>query len=248
MLLVNLQKSILAPGGHNMPRVDLFTTVHKALRALIYHLGSMLQTADFADEERAKDAIAELKHLMEMLHEHAMYEDNTVFAAARKFDAAMIDTLEAEHGELGQRQAAVDAAVNRVETAASAEERIAAGDELNRTVNEFIAFYLEHLMHEERTILPATWKFFSDEELLGMRVAVQKSTSPGRFEEWMRWMFPAININELNGIFRGLAAHAPRPFFETMSQIARVSLGEVRWRKVQEKAGLTSGASQQAAG
>jgi hemerythrin-like domain-containing protein len=231
-----------------MLRVDLFTTVHKALRALIYHLGSMLQTADFADEEHAKDAVAELKHLMEMLHEHAMYEDKTVFAATRKFDAEMVDALEAEHQELGQRQLAVDNIVKRVETATSAEERIAAGDELNRTVNEFIAFYLAHLMREERTILPATWKYFSDEELLGMRVAVQKSTSPGRFEEWMRWMFPAINMNELTGIFRGLSAHAPRPFFEAMSQIARVSLGEVRWRKVQERAGLTAEVTQQAAG
>jgi hemerythrin-like domain-containing protein len=229
-----------------MPRVDLFTTVHKALRALIYHLGSTLQTADFSDEERARDTIAELKHLMEMLHEHAMYEDKTVLSAARKFDAELVDNLEAEHHELGARQDIVNAAVSRVEAAANAEERIAAGEELNRSVNEFIAFYLAHLAHEERTILPATWKYFNDEELIGMRVAVQRSTSPGRFEEWMRWMFPAININELTGIFRGLSSHAPRPFYLAMSQIARVSLGEVRWRRVQERAGLPAEETQSA--
>jgi hypothetical protein len=203
----------------------------------------MLQTADFSDEETAKDAIAECQHLMEMLHEHAMYEDKTIFAAAQKFEAEMINTLEAEHQEIGKRQSEVDANIARVQTAANPQERIVAGDALNRSVNDFISFYLGHLNHEERTILPASWKHFTDDELLAMRVAVQKSVSPGRFEEWMRWMFPAMNINELGGMFRGLKAHAPPPFFEAMSQIARVSLGEVRWRKVQQKAGLSAEAA-----
>jgi hypothetical protein len=206
----------------------------------------MLQTTDFSDEEQARDAVAELKHLMEMLHEHAMYEDTTVLAAARKFDAELVDNLESEHRELGNRQAVVDEAVSRVESAASAAERIEAGAELNRCVNEFIGFYLTHLAHEERTILPASLKFFNDQELLGMRVAVQRSVSPGRFEEWMRWMFPAISMPELTEIFSGLNAHAPRPFFLAMSQIARVSLGEVRWRKVQQRAGLPAEETQTA--
>jgi hypothetical protein len=175
---------------------------------------------------------------MEMLHEHAMYEDKTVFAATRKFDPEMVDSLEAEHHEIDRWQSLVDNGVNRVQAATTRDERIAAGAELNRSVNEFIAFYLGHLAHEERTILPATFKYFSDDELIAMRVAVQRSTTPGRFEEWMRWMFPAININELVGIFAGLKAHAPVPFYEAMSQIARVSLGEVRWQKVVDKAGL----------
>lgn len=229
--------------NHKMARVDIFTTVHKALRALIYHLSSVIQTADFGNEESANDVLAEVQHLMEMLHEHAKYEDLTVFAETRKFDAAMIDTLESEHHEIGVKQAAVDAAVGQLKAAGTAQERIVAGEELNRAVNDFIAFYLGHLMHEERTVLPATFKYFNDQQLLEMRVAVQRSVSPGRFEEWMRWMFPAININELEEIFRGLKAHAPAPFFEAMSHIAKVSLGEVRWRKVQEKAGLTAGAA-----
>lgn len=229
-----------------MARIDIFTTVHKALRSLIYHLSSMLQTADFGNEESATDALAELHHLMEMLHEHAKYEDMTVFAEARKHDAAMIDKLESEHVEIGAKQKVVDEAEAAVKAAKNSQERIVAGAELTRAVNDFIAFYLGHLMHEERTILPATFKFFTDEQLLGMRVAVQRSVSPGRFEEWMRWMFPAMNINELEEMFRGLKAHAPAPFFQAMSQIAKLSLGEVRWRKVQEKAGITADAASHA--
>src|SRR4051812_8769660 len=103
-----------------MPRVDLFTTVHKAIRALIYHLGTMLQTADFADEGTAKACLAALEHFLELLHEHAGYEDRTVFAAMRKFEPEMIDQLESEHGELGVRLDRVHQSIDRVKAAGSA--------------------------------------------------------------------------------------------------------------------------------
>jgi hemerythrin-like domain-containing protein len=221
-----------------MQRVDLFTTVHKALRSLIYHLSSMLQTADFTDEQATKASLAALDHFLELLHEHAMHEDRTVFAETHKFEPELVDELEAEHKEIDKHLEQVHKASAQVLAATSREDRIAAGDTLNRAVNNFIAFYLTHLTHEEATVLPATWKHFTDEQLVAMRIDVQRNTTPGRFAEWMRWMFPAMNINELVDMFRGLKAHAPPPFYEAMCQVANVSLGEVGWRSLQLKAGL----------
>ena len=43
-----------------MPRFDLFTSIHKALRAMIYETGGALQTADFADEAGARARSADL--------------------------------------------------------------------------------------------------------------------------------------------------------------------------------------------
>jgi hemerythrin-like domain-containing protein len=220
------------------PRVDLFTTVHKALRALIYHLSSMLQTADYTDERATKACLAALEHFLELLHEHAMHEDRTIFAETHKFEPAMIDELEKEHHQIDTHLDQVHKSIARVQAAATDHERIEAGDALNRSVNDFIAFYLGHLSHEESTVLPATWKHFNDEQLIAMRLDVQRSTPPARFAEWMRWMFPAMNINELVGMFKGLKAHAPQPFYEAMCQVANVSLGEVGWRNLQLRAGL----------
>ena len=220
------------------PRVDLFTTVHKALRSLIYHLSTMLQTADYTDERSTKACLAALEHFLELLHEHAMYEDKTVFAQTHKFEPQMVDELEKEHQQIDAHLDQVHKSMAQVLAAATDHARIEAGDALNRSVNNFIAFYLTHLCHEESTVLPATWKYFTDEELLGMRHEVQRSTPPARFAEWMRWMMPAMNINELIGMFRGLKAHAPQPFYEAMCQIANISLGEVGWRNLQLRAGL----------
>src|SRR5271167_539074 len=221
-----------------MQRVDLFTTVHKALRSLIYHLSMMLQNADFTDERATKASLAALDHFLELLHEHAMHEDRTVFAETHKFEPEMVDKLEEEHHEIDVHLDQVHKSIARVQAATTDGERIEAGDALNRSVNNFIAFYLTHLTHEEATVLPATWKYFTDEQLVGMRIDVQRHTPPARFAEWMRWMFPAMNINELVDMFRGLKAHAPPPFYDAMCQVANVSLGEVGWRSLQLRAGL----------
>jgi hemerythrin-like domain-containing protein len=226
-----------------MGRVDIFTTVHKAIRALIYDLSMMLQTADFTDERARSACLAALEHFLELLHEHAGYEDRTVFAASRKFEPEIIDKLEEEHHQIAAHLDQVHKSIARVKSAATDQERIEAGAELNRSANKFIAFYLGHLAHEEDTVLPATFKYFSDQELMGMRAEVQKTTTPARFAEWMRWMFPSVNVNELTEYFRTLKAHAPPPFYEAMSQVAHMSLGELRWRDLQILAGLTDPAA-----
>lgn len=220
------------------PRVDLFTTVHKALRALIYHLSTMLQTADFTDERAAKAVLGALEHFLELLHEHAGHEDRTVFAETRKFEPEMVDKLEEEHQEIDKHLADVHKSIAAVQAATTDPERIATGAQLNRSVNTFIAFYLTHLMNEENTVLPATWKHFTDEQLLGMRLDVQRHTPPARYAEWMRWTMPAMNINELMGMFKSLKDHAPQPFYDAMCQTANVALGEVGWRNLQLRAGL----------
>jgi hemerythrin-like domain-containing protein len=222
-----------------MGQVDLFTTVHKAIRALIYDLGMMLQTTDFTDERSRNSCLAALEHFLELLHEHAGYEDRGVFAATRKFEPAMIDELEGEHHQIAAHLEEVYQSIAQLKAGTSTPQWIAGGTALNRSVNKFIAFYLGHLAHEEDTVLPATLKYFNDQELMGMRGEVQRTTAPARFAEWMRWMYPSVNINELTDIFRGMKAHAPPQFYEAMSQVAHMTLGELRWRDLQIRAGLT---------
>jgi hypothetical protein len=166
-----------------------------------------------------------------------------VFAATHKFEPELIDKLEEEHHQIAAHLDQVHKSIARVKSATTDQERIEAGAELNRSTNKFIAFYLGHLANEEDTVLPATFKYFGDQELMGMRAEVQRTTTPARFAEWMRWMFPSVNVNELTEYFRTLKAHAPPPFLEAMSQVAHMSLGELRWRDLQIRAGLTDPAS-----
>ena len=143
-----------------------------------------------------------------------------------------------EHREVLRGIAAVRKIADELKTLGNREQRIEMGDKLNRSANDLFAFYLTHLNGEEETILPATWKHFTDEQLVAMRTNVEKNTPPERYVEWMSWMFSSLNINELNGMLIGLKKNAPAPLFENMARIAEKALGEDRWKAVKAQAGL----------
>lgn len=92
-----------------MPRVDIFTPIHKGIRSMIYELGAKLQLTDFTDGEATKAILAKLEHnlsvatstcILCLLHEHAGNEDNFVFPKVSAFEPAMVEMLIQEHGEV----------------------------------------------------------------------------------------------------------------------------------------------------
>ncbi len=62
-----------------MPRFDLFTSIHKAIRAMVYETGRALQTADFADGASAAGAVDRLEPVLVLLAEHHETEEQFVF-------------------------------------------------------------------------------------------------------------------------------------------------------------------------
>ena len=99
-----------------MPRADIFTPIHKALRSMIYELGKELQTTDFTDEKATAAMVSRLKQdlslasstcVLCLLHEHAGNEDKYVFPDVRQYEPKLVDTLLQEHREVVRRIAGV---------------------------------------------------------------------------------------------------------------------------------------------
>jgi len=220
-----------------MPHVDLFTTIHKSLRAMIFVRGRRLQPVDWS----AADGAATLGCLVTtlgMLTEHHGHEETYVFPAVRAFEPGMIDEFEAEHREIERLLAHVDAALAATRAASDASAAKEAGGELSRRFNELAAYYLGHLAREEVTLLPATQAHFGDEELLAMRAQIMASMTPERYAEWLAWMLPALNLDELGGMLAGAKATAPPPALQELTSIAERTLEARRWTAVRRRAGL----------
>ncbi len=60
-----------------MPRFDMFTSIHKAIRAMVYETGGALQTADFADGASAAGAVGRLEPVLVLLAEHHETEESS---------------------------------------------------------------------------------------------------------------------------------------------------------------------------
>ncbi|MCI4324250.1 MAG: hemerythrin domain-containing protein, partial [Thermoplasmata archaeon] len=89
---------------------DLFTTIHKALRSMIYQLGSRLQTNDFADPVETAALVADLEHdfavarsagcVVCVLRHHAVAEDASIFPSVSTHAPTLVASLIEEHHEL----------------------------------------------------------------------------------------------------------------------------------------------------
>jgi hypothetical protein len=220
-----------------MQRVDLFTAVHKGIRALIYAQASALQAADFDDESETRLTLSQVEHTLQLLHEHCLHEERFVFSELRRFDAGITDDLQGTHRTIEKKIESAQAAL--VQTADAPDgRRLEAGAELNRRFNELVAFYLSHANDEDRRAVAATTKYLSDDQLVAMRIGMQSTQMRERAAEWARWMLPALNVCELARLLADTRATAPPPAFEGAAQVARQSLGEEKWQRVAAAAGL----------
>lgn len=220
-----------------MPRFDLFTSVHKALRAMIYETGGALQTADFADEQGAQRTVAALVPVLGQLQHHHDLEEEHVFPRVRPFEEAMIDDLQAQHDRVERLLGVAVVAADEVD-AADAASRVGAGVELNRRYNELIALFLEHLAHEEATLLPATWKHFDDAQLVAIQGAIIAAQQPEDLMQSLRWMFRGLNRLELVDILGAAKATMPPPALDAVRQLGAESMEPAAWAVVREQAGL----------
>jgi hemerythrin-like domain-containing protein len=219
-----------------MPRVDLFTSIHKALRAIIYDTGPGVQVFDAGGPERAA-VLERLERTLGMLEEHHELEERAVFPHVRRFEPEMVTQLEAQHEEVRRRLGTTGNAL-AVVRGAGIDDGQAAAAQLNRRFNDLVAYYLTHLAYEEDTALPATQRHFSDDELQAMQAEILGAITPDRYADWMKWMLSALNRVELTDMFRGMKATAPPAALEGMKQLAAAVLGQDRWEAVARQAQL----------
>jgi hemerythrin-like domain-containing protein len=220
-----------------MPRFDLFTSIHKAIRAMVYETGRALQTADFADGASAAGAVDRLEPVLVLLAEHHETEEQFVFPVVLPFEPGLVAELQAQHQEVERLLDAMRAALGAV-TSADPDSRAGAGIDLNRRYNELTAFYLQHLAHEEVTILPATWEHLDDDRLIAIQGSIMASRSPEHLMQTLGWMFKGLNRMELVGVLSGAKATMPPPALDAITKLGAATMDLTAWEVVRRQAGL----------
>jgi len=219
-------------------KTDLFTFIHKSIRSMIYNAASKLQTADFTDEKEVKILLASLRHDLDLLHEHAVNEDNIIFPEIADEEPQMIDVLNEEHKKLESKLNGILALIEKIEHSNSVEERVRLGNSLNSLFNDFIADYLAHMNHEEATVLEASFKYLTDEELIAIRTRIQSNVPPDKYKVWMNWMLRSLNNSELIGLLGSMKTGAPSNVFQNILDITKSVIDSERWLKMKLSLGI----------
>ncbi len=220
-----------------MPRFDLFTSIHKALRAMIYETGGALQTADFADKRSAQGAVDALAPVLGQMRHHHDLEEEHVFPRVRPFEEEMIDDLQAQHEQV-ERLLGIAAVAADETSSADSTARAGAGVDLNRRYNELTALFLEHLAHEEAILLPATWKHFDDAQLVAIQSAIIAAQQPEDLMQSLQWMSKGLNRLELVDLLGAAKGTMPPPALDAVRQLGAASMEPAAWEVVREQADL----------
>ncbi|MBO9661075.1 MAG: hemerythrin domain-containing protein, partial [Chitinophagaceae bacterium] len=79
-----------------MNRYNVFNTIHKGLRALMYDTAAMIQRTDFS-VNTAAETVSRVNWVMDIFDEHARHEDEFLLPLAFKNNEALAQEFEKEH-------------------------------------------------------------------------------------------------------------------------------------------------------
>jgi hemerythrin-like domain-containing protein len=221
-------------------RYNTFNQVHKGLRALLYDTALTLQHTQFANPEESDPAIAKLKQVIRVFDQHASHEDEHVFAAIQQYEPSLVDAFEQEHVEdhaLGEQMRELLVAFEQQQTA---EARTEAGYAILHAFNAFMAFNLNHMAKEETIINERLWRYYSDDEIMGINQKIISKIPPQEMAFMATWMMKGMNNTEITYWLKGIQTNAPDVVFNMLFAIAEKELPANRFRQLLEN--LTEGA------
>lgn len=226
---------------------DLFTTIHKGLRSMIYDLSSRLQMNDFANVAATEALATDLEHEFEaarsagcvlcILAHHAGDEETVIFGDVAKVDAPLITRLIDQHRDLTRGELEVGRRAHEIAAMHDPAERIGAGVRLNQTANELFGAYLAHMNLEETELVPRMKEHFTDAQMLAMRGAIMGRMPPDRMFAILRWMLPSLNVTELSGLLRSVRPGLPPPVYQKVTELCTARVNPTIWSEVQARIG-----------
>lgn len=229
-------------------KIDLFTPVHKGLRAMLYGLSTRLQTNDFADTEATRRLAVDLEISFEAarsagcilcaLAHHANTEESVIFPPTAGTAKALATELVQEHHDLTRRELEIGKSAREVLDLPTPEERIAAGVRVNQRANELFGAYIVHMNREETELVPLMREQFTDQEQLAMQGGIIATFPPDRLMALLEWMLPALNVTELTELLAGVKRTAPPPLLKAVTGLCERRVEATRWAAVKLRVGL----------
>lgn len=221
-----------------MQRYNMFTLIHKALRAFLYNTALTIQQTSFSDPLEAEMALEKIEDILYLFEQHAHHEDNMVFSAIADKEPDLVDSFEKEHVTDLKLSNRMKNLINIYRNLQFAEERIEAGSAIHKAFVEFMIFNLEHMAKEEEQINQALWKHYTDLQLMEINARIVASIPPDEMGCTSRWMLRSISNSDAINWFAGMQRNAPAHVFASMMELAENEIPADRFRKIAKELGL----------
>lgn len=224
------------------PRFDMYSGIHKALRALMADTLLATGRMDVEDELETAQTTQRIIELLEFCGAHLRHENEFVHTAieARAPGASSAIAHDHEHHEEHIARLSVSVASLRAMPVAA---RHAAALDLYRQLALFIAENFQHMNVEETAHNAVLWARYTDAELAAIHGALVASIPPDEMMFTARWLVPFMNPAERTAVVGDMQANAPAPAFAALIDVVRPHLSDREWVKLADSLGLPPSAA-----
>ena len=213
------------------PRFDMYTGIHKAIRALMADTLLAAGRMDVDDDLEFAQVTQRVLELLDFLQSHLTHENDFVHAAMEKRVPGSAARIAGEHEEHEHHIALLSGTIARLR-AQPREARAGMALQLYRELSAFVADNLHHMLFEETEHNALLWANYGDEELAAIHRALIASIPPAEMMFAMRWMVPFMSPAERLGLLQDIKWNAPAPVFQAVVDTARPHLTQREWDKL----------------
>lgn len=231
-----------------MATEDLFTSIHKGLRSMLYGLSERMQTNDFADLAATQTLVRDLEAdfalarsagcVLCILSHHAQDEDSVIFSQTAAVAPELTASLIEEHHALARHEAGIARSAHQLLATEAPEGRVAAGVALNADANLLFAEYLTHMNREDRELVPRMQQHYTDAQMVAMRSTIMSRLPPDRMFAILTFMLPSLNVTELSGLLASVRPNMPPPAFQAIVDLCAAKVDPARWGEAKLRIGL----------
>jgi hypothetical protein len=219
------------------PRVDMYSGIHKALRALMADTLLAVGRMDADDGLERAQVTERVLGLLQFCAGHLQHENEFVHAAIEARAPGASEVIGHEHEEHVRHIARLADLVGMLR-GCGAGDRAAATSLLYRELALFIAENFEHMHVEETAHNAVLWARYTDAELVAIHDALIASIPPEEMMLTVRWLVPFMNPAERLGLLSDIRGKAPAPAFQAILDTVQPHLTAQEWAKLARGLGL----------
>lgn len=212
-------------------RMDLFSTSHKALRAMMNELQLLSGRADYDNAEDFAEIKEKFEFLWQTLHFHAVGEDKFIFPMLEKVNKQRFNHLDSTHHTLDPIMENIEKQFKELE---NTEPKSPAGSMFYATYNKFLSDYYVHI-NEEEECMPIFWEHYTDEVLGAEYMKMPSVVPPAVSAYFAKYLFISINKIEAWKFLENVKINAPPPVFTMFMDAAEKVMPDVNLSFVKSK-------------
>lgn len=229
-------KEVAPPAPAAQPRHNIYSVIHKALRAFMTQTLLKIGRMDVGDDGERSEAVAQVRGLIAICRSHLHHEDEFIHPALERARPGGAARTAADHHHHELAIAALADELGRFEDAGLERQRVLA-KQLYLSLSAFVAENFTHMITEEVENHATLVEAFDEGEVLALEQRLVASLTPEEKFTALSWMIPNINAGERAFLLGGMKRHAPREVFEAVLGLARDSLSQRDFYKLERALG-----------